>query len=156
MKPDSIHQQFIQRAVNSELLRPDFHASLPVLAPSAYTLMQGPRIQRDASQTEGDGLAFEFVGDLVADMLPWADLAALNSVRQVLTSNETFRFLLFAVGVYRKDPALSSKQPGDAFEIYLKAFEGSTKDSQRRAVAEWIAVQFGPLVTVAFQAYRSL
>ncbi|KAJ7601334.1 hypothetical protein DFH06DRAFT_1263155, partial [Mycena polygramma] len=161
---------WIQDAVNAAILLPTANVYLPILPLSAYDGdMQQPKLHRDSTQTDGDGLFFEFLSYLVSELVPEPDRHVRNTVqtcammlngpqvvRQVLATNETFRYLLFRVGLYKRDPSIDVKLAADVLEIFLGAFDRVTTTTERTAVVQWMRDVVGPLIAVALNARLSL
>ncbi|KAJ7665301.1 hypothetical protein DFH06DRAFT_1323695 [Mycena polygramma] len=146
--------RWIQDAVNAAILLPTANVYLPILPLSAYDGdMQQPKLHRDSTQTDGDGLFFEFLSYLVSELVPEPDR---HVVRQVLATNETFRYLLFRVGLYKRDPSIDVKLAADVLEIFLGAFDRVTTTTERTAVVQWMRDVVGPFIAVALNARLSL
>ncbi|KAJ7601335.1 hypothetical protein DFH06DRAFT_1154425 [Mycena polygramma] len=152
--------EYIQESINYKILESGFEAFLPIVEPWVYEIMEGPQIPRDTSRTEGDGLFLEQISELTSTIEDDPTRCVRYSVqhsmmRAALTSNETFRYLMFSIGLYEEDPATDDKYPGDVLELYLRALDRHATDTERRIVVQWVVAIFGPLLDVALDAHSS-
>ncbi|KAJ7123208.1 hypothetical protein C8R46DRAFT_96543 [Mycena filopes] len=142
----------VQDAINLLCLDPSYLPHLPALLAAAYARMKASSLEIGASETEGDGVIFEFLSEHLVKKFPHdEDLRAI--LRQALSTNETFRFLFFSIGLITTDPFIPSKTPGDAFEIFVAAFEHVLTDPERRQLMDWVDAVFGPLAVAGAGAY---
>ncbi|KAJ7665300.1 hypothetical protein DFH06DRAFT_310407 [Mycena polygramma] len=144
--------EYIPESINYKILESGFEAFLPIVEPWVYEIMEGPQIPRDTSQTEGDGLFLEQISELTSTI---EDDPTRCMMRAALTSNETFRYLMFSIGLYEEDPATDDKYPGDVLELYLRALDRHATDTERRIVVQWVVAIFGSLLDVALDAHSS-